>query len=146
MYRRILLPTDGSPGTDRAVDHALELAGAFDATLYVLYVVDTDVLPLDSHSRHLLDYLHEEGGLAIDRITERAEDRGIGPVTGEVREGTPHEEILRYAADNDADLIVMGTHGRRGLDRLLLGSTTDRVIRLSTVPVLAVRGPGDVDD
>lgn len=139
MYRRILLPTDGSPGTERAVDHALDLARQYDAGLHVLYVVDTAALPLDAHARRAVAYLTEEGLLSTEEIVERAEDVGIDPVVGTVAQGVPHEVVLEYVDANDIDLVVMGTHGRRGLDRYLLGSVTERVVRLATVPVLTVR-------
>jgi nucleotide-binding universal stress UspA family protein len=142
MYRRILLPTDGSPGTERAVDHALDLAERYDAALHVLYVVDTNALPLDARAEHVFEYLTEEGLLAEEQIVERAEDRGVETVVSGVREGSPHEVILEYVEDNDIDLVVMGTHGRRGLDRYLLGSVTERVVRTADVPVLTVRTSG----
>jgi nucleotide-binding universal stress UspA family protein len=142
MYRRILLPTDGSPEADRAADHALDIAERFGAALHVLYVVDTNALPLDPHARRVFEYVEEEGRLAEEAIVGRAEDRGVDAVASEVGEGSPHEGILEYVEDNDIDLVVMGTRGRRGLERYLLGGVTERVIRLSDVPVLAVRAGG----
>lgn len=146
MYRRILLPTDGSPGADRAVEHALDLAEGFGATLHVLYVVDTNALPLDVHARAVFDYLEAQGRRAEAEIAARAEERGIDVVVGQIGEGTPHEAILEYAEDNDVDLVVMGTHGRRGLDRFLLGSVTERVLRLTDVPVLTVRAEANGEE
>lgn len=142
MFRRILLPTDGSPETDRATDHALDLAKRYGAALHILYVVDTNALPLDPHAQHVFEYLTEEGLLSEEKIVERADDLGIEIVVSEVGEGSPHEVILEYIEANDLDLVVMGTHGRRGLDRYLLGSVTERVMRLADVPVLVI--PPDV--
>jgi nucleotide-binding universal stress UspA family protein len=139
MYRRILLPTDGSPGTERAVDHALDLAETYDTGLHVLYVVDTTALPLDAHARRAVEHLTEEGVLSVEAIVERAEGRGIDPVVSNVSRGAPYEVILDYADANDVDLVVMGTHGRHGIGRYLLGSVAERVVRLSEVPVLTVR-------
>jgi len=139
MYHRILLPTDGSPGADPATDHALDLAREYDAALYALYVVDTDALPVDSHAALITAALETEGRVALEAIVDRAHELGVDPVVDELREGTPHEEILAAIDDHDVDLVVMGTHGRRGLDRYVLGSVTERVLRLSDVPVLTVR-------
>lgn len=146
MYRRILLPTDGSPGTERAAEHALDLAETYDAALHVLYVVDTNALPLDAHARHVFEDLTEEGLLAEEEVVERAAERGIETVVSDVREGSPHEVIREYVEENDIDLVVMGTHGRRGLDRYLLGSVTERVVRSAGVPVLTLRAAGTPED
>ena len=141
MYERILLPTDGSEGTEHAVDHAIALAKQFGAALDVLHVTDAPVLPLDAHSQALLDAIEEEGRSAVEEIVERASRRGVGTVAGVVREGEPYRTILDYVDEEDVDLVVMGTHGRTGLDRYLLGSVTERVARLSDVPVVIVPRP-----
>ena len=138
MYQRILLPTDGSEVADHAVDHAVALALQFDASLDVLHVTDVSALPLDAHAESLVRAIEEEGREAVEEITERASRRGVGSVTGAVREGSPHRAIIDYAEENDCDVVVMGTHGRTGLDRYLLGSVTERVTRLADVPVLVV--------
>ena len=139
MYQRILVPTDGSPEAAPAIEQALGLAERYDATLHVLYVVDTNALPLDAHAQLIFEYLEEQGRQSEADIAARAEERGIDSVVGEVAEGSPHEAILEYVEDNDVDLVVMGTHGRRGIDRYLLGSVTERVLRGADVPVLTVR-------
>jgi nucleotide-binding universal stress UspA family protein len=141
MYDHILVPTDGSTGTDRAVEHALDLAEAYDADLHVLYVVNTSAystLPADANWESIIDALEEEGKTATGEVAERAEASGID-VTVEVDDGVPHKRILGYADEHGIDLIVMGTHGKTGLDRLLLGSVTEKVVRSSEVPVLTVR-------
>jgi nucleotide-binding universal stress UspA family protein len=143
MYDRILVPTDGSSDADRAVEHALDLAETYGADLYVLYVVDTNVLPLDPRTQQVAGYLEEAGRRAEAKVLERASGRDVDTVVTDVLEGSPHEVILEYADDNDVDLLVMGTHGRRGLDRVLLGSVTQRVLRTADVPVLVVRPPSD---
>ena len=140
MYERILLPTDGSPASLAALEHALDLAETFDAGLDVLYVVDADVLPLDAHTKTVFEARDQAASGAVADIVDEAERCGIEAVTGEVREGSPAEVLLDHVDDRDVDLVVMGTHGRRGLDRYLLGSVTERVVRLAPVPVLTVRG------
>ncbi|ADE04963.1 universal stress protein [Haloferax volcanii] len=139
MYDRILVPVDGSGPADEALDRALDLAAATDATLYALYVVDERALhatQLDAGG--LVRAYEAEGERIVSEAVEAAEADGTEVVTA-VEHGSPHRAILRYAEEVDADLIVMGTHGRRSIERYLLGSVTERVLRLVDVPVLSVR-------
>lgn len=141
MYETILVPTDGSSQSDAALEHAVALASHHGATVHVLYVADSNRDSLTAQGGEVVDALELEG----DRITSEAIDRieaGVEAV-GAVEVGDPVETILDYAVSVGADLMVMGTHGRRGLDRYLLGSTTERVVRRSSVPVLTVRGDDD---
>ncbi|WP_136715790.1 universal stress protein [Halorientalis salina] len=145
MYDDILIPTDGSEGAQQAIDEAIELASLTDATVHALYVVDTgnfSTLP-DAKWTTIEDALEQEGQQAVTKITNRAADAGLSAVTT-VRYGTPHEEILDYADAKGIDLIVMGTHGERGIDRVLLGSVTENVLRESDHSVL-VKNIGDRD-
>jgi nucleotide-binding universal stress UspA family protein len=144
MYERVLLPTDGTPGTERAVEHALDVARQYGAELHVLYVADPNALPLDAHAQRVLAATREEGRQSVREITERAEKRGVESAVGTVREGPPAGTILDYADEHGVDLIVMGTHGRLHLDRYL-GSVTDRVVRKADVPVLTVRMEAEGD-
>ena len=137
MYETILVPTDGSSQSDAALNHAVTLARHHDATIHILYVADTNRDSLTAQGGEVVDALELEG----DRITSEAVERvepGVD-VVDTVEAGDPVETILDYATSVGADLVVMGTHGRRGLDRYLLGSTTERVVRLSSIPVLTVR-------
>ena len=141
MYDDILVPTDGSDGTDKAAEHALDIAEKYDATAHVVYVVNTSAystLPADSNWESITAALEDEGKTATGEIVERMHDADVDAVPS-VEEGIPHKTILEYADNNDIDLIVMGTHGKSGLDRLLLGSVTEKVVRASEVPVLTVR-------
>jgi len=141
MYDDILVPTDGSKGTNRAVDHALDIADKYDATVHALYVVNTSAystLPSDSNWESITAALEDEGEKATQEIARRLGDADVG-VKKEVAEGVPHKRILGYAEENEVDMIVMGTHGKTGLDRLLLGSVTEKVVRASEIPVLTVR-------
>jgi nucleotide-binding universal stress UspA family protein len=138
VYENVLLPTDGSDGIGRVVEHAIHLARVEGATLHVLHVVDTSVVPLDAHSRSVYDELETAGRDSVEEIRDRALDAGIHSVDA-VRRGTPSREILDYVGENEVDLVVMGTHGRTGLQRTLLGSVTEHVVRLAAVPVLTVR-------
>lgn len=141
MYDRILVPTDGSEGVERAVEHAVDLASAHGAALQVVYVVNTAsfaTLPMETSWEGVGDMLREDGATALQRVEEIADAAGV-PVETHLLEGSPSREIVRYAEDGGVDLIVMGTHGRGGIDRLLLGSVAERVVRSSEVPVLTVR-------
>ena len=139
MYDMILVPTDGSEPAGAAVDHAVDLAANSGATLHVLSVVDSSAYAsLDVSSEQALDELEANAEAATGEIAETAAEAGIEAVA-EVSVGTPHEQITDYADAADVDLIVMGTHGRTGLDRFLLGSVTERVVRAAPAPVLTVR-------
>ncbi|WP_254545869.1 universal stress protein [Halomarina pelagica] len=136
---RILLPTDGSDGAAVATEHALAVADRFDAELVVLNVVDERSLDLGLGE----DPLRERGDAIVAAAVERADAAGV-PATGEVTVGVPDRAIREYAAARGIDLVVIGTHGRTGVRRYLLGSVTERVVRLSDAPVLTVR-PSDDD-
>ncbi|WP_137286159.1 universal stress protein [Halorussus salinisoli] len=146
MYDRILVPADGSDQSERAFEQALELARTYDAEIHVLNVVDVSALAGEFDAVNVVDQLEESGRKITQKLRERAEDAGIDRVQTEVVEGVPYETILDYADGNDVDLVVMGTHGRTGLDRYLLGSVTERVVRKSDVPVLTVRGSSRPED
>lgn len=142
MFDRILIPTDGSSAARPAVETAIDLAEIHDATLYVLYIVNQPtsvsgtgegVPGLDN----LLDALEEDGRETTTAIAEEATDHGVTVRTA-VQRGNPHNDILTYATEHDTDLIVMGTHGRTGVKRALLGSVTENVVRHSEIPVLTI--------
>lgn len=137
MYGTILVPTDGSDGSMAAVEHAVDLAAAFDAAVHALYVVD-QTYPAVSKYDFVTEEEEETGETALDAVVAAGEEAGVA-VERHLRRGVPHEEILAAVDDYGADLVVMGTHGRTGLDRVAhAGSTTERVVRLAEVPVLTV--------
>lgn len=138
MYERVHVPTDGSEAVELAVEHAIDIAKTYGAELHVLYVVDTASLSAEVNTATLIEDLEAEGEKATQAVAEQAERAGVETVT-EVVNGIPHEAIVNYADDHAADLVVMGTHGRTGLDRYLIGSVTEKVVRTSDVPVLTVR-------
>ncbi|MFB6084468.1 MAG: universal stress protein [Halorientalis sp.] len=140
MYDRVLLPTDGSAEMERVVDHAATLAARDDAVIHALYVVDAATfasLPMETSWEGISELLYEEGTAALNELERIVGDRAA--VERTVAEGKPSETILDHADEADCDLIVMGTHGRGGLDRLLLGSVAERVVRRSPIPVMTVR-------
>lgn len=136
MFDRILIPPDGTSGSDCAVENGLELAAKHDAEIYALYVVDTDSAM--GHYDVAVERAEATGEEAVEAVEGRAAESGYDmSVTKAFRYGNPHEEILDYAADHDVDLIMMGTHGRSGFERLLsAGSVADRVVREADVPVM----------
>ncbi|MFB6299637.1 MAG: universal stress protein [Halobacteriales archaeon] len=141
MYDHILVPTDGSDGTDRTLEHAIGIGSDHDATIHGLYVIDKRVYRAadDEAQEEVMASLTEEGETAVDQIRDRTEGAGLEAVTT-VETGIPYKEILGYAEENAIDLIAMGTHGRTGRDRVAnLGSVTDRVVQNTEQPVLVVR-------
>lgn len=140
MFDRILVPTDGTPSSDCAVENGLELAAKHDAEVHALYVVETDSSM--GHYDFKVEREEETGEQAVEAVERRAAESGRDlSVTKAFRYGSPSEEIVDYAADHDVDLVMMGTHGRSGFDRLLnAGSVAERVVRDADVPVM-VAGP-----
>jgi nucleotide-binding universal stress UspA family protein len=144
VYDRVLVPTDGRAAANAAATHAIDIAERYDATVHTLYVVDVRMSPISTgmDREAVLDLLDRSDRQPTAAIRDRAEAAGVAVVEA-VRLGVPHETIRAYVADEDIDLVVMGTHGRTGLERALLGSVTERVLRSGDVPVLTVRGESD---
>ncbi|MFC7214530.1 universal stress protein [Saliphagus sp. GCM10025334] len=143
MFDTVVVATDGSESVERAVEVGIDLAARFGADVHALSVVDAsevDASPeqLREEFRTALE-THAEGALSSVR-----DEAGPG-ITTAVREGRPAPEIVAYAREQDADLIVTGTRGRHGENRLLLGSVAERVVRTSPIPVLTVRQLPDAE-
>jgi len=133
---RIVAPTDGSPPSERGVDRAIDLAGQLDATVHTLYVVNQSHRPGDWDI--VVERQETAGETALENAESRSAAAGVD-VEKHLRRGHPADEILAFVDETDIELIVMGTHGRNGINRLKhAGSTTERVLRGATVPVLAV--------
>jgi nucleotide-binding universal stress UspA family protein len=140
MYDDILAPTDGSAGTDDTLTHALDIAAQRGARLHALSVIDRRVyLSADRDQQEdILETLTESAEDAVAAVETRAVEADVETTTA-VRDGVPHSEILRYADEAGIDLIVIGTHGRTGRDKLVnMGSVTERVVENATQPVLVV--------
>ncbi len=146
MYDSILLPTDASAGMDRAIEHAIDAATQYDATLHVLYVVDADTYGSYSGDEYVHEFeglesaLEQAGEEAIEEIVAAADAAGIETETV-LRHGVPHEEILAYADEVDIGLTVIGSKHRSGEYRRLLGSVAERVARMAERPVTVVKTP-----
>jgi len=137
MFDTVVVATDGSASVRRAVTAALDLAERFDASVHALYVIDE--AHVEASPAAVRDDLHAalaaRGQEATGHVAERA---GLDVETA-VREGRPAQEIGAYAAEQDADVVALGTRGRHGENRLLIGSVAERVVRTCPVPVLTVR-------
>lgn len=140
MYDNVLVATDGSSGTTETLAHAVSIARDNEAVLHGLYVVDRRLfLAAEKDTQDdVHQSLKEEGEVALDDISVRGEEAGL-TVKTRMEDGIPHKTITDYAEAEDIDLVVMGTHGRTGRDRVAnLGSVTERVVESSPVPVLIV--------
>lgn len=137
MFDTVVLATDGSDSVQRAIDVALDIADRFDAVVHALYVVDegdVDASPAavrEDFRAALLDRADD----ALDAVVART-DREV--ITA-VREGRPAREISKYAQHYTADVVALGTRGRHGENRFLIGSVAERVVRTCPIPVLTVR-------
>jgi len=142
MYKKVMVATDGSEQNKKAISYGIEFAKLSGAKLYVVYVVDTAAfasIPMDAGWEMMYELLETEGKDASDQVVELGEAQGL-EIESAVLEGHPSNEIIEFAEGNDIDMIVIGTLGKSGLDRFLLGSVAEKVTRNSKVPVLVVRG------
>jgi nucleotide-binding universal stress UspA family protein len=144
MYDRILLSTDGTVASEDAETHAIELAAAHNAVLHVLYVVDEDVVTAYSGDEYVDEAegpehgLEEHGEETLSELRRRAVETDVDVETT-MQHGRPAETIVNHADDCDADLLVLGTKRRPDEYRALLGSVTNRVLRLTTRPATVVK-------
>jgi len=146
MFRRILIPIDGSRTAAHGLDVAIKLAKGEKAALAILHVVDntaltyaTEVVPV--YMDEIIESLRKGGEKILAEAVTRARASGLKPKSVLVEEfGSPVAEVIvAQAKKQRADLIVIGTHGRRGVTRLVMGSDAEGVVRRSPVPVLLVR-------
>lgn len=138
-FRDLLVPTAGRNHTDSVIERGINIATAYSATFHALSVVDTKSLGIDVYSEQHVAELEEQATTAVDHATEMAEDASVSSIQSSVIEGdSVPREIIQYIEAHNIDLIVVGTHGRTGVDRYLLGSVSEKVVRLSPVPVLVV--------
>ncbi|MFY2566126.1 universal stress protein [Achromobacter ruhlandii] len=148
MYQRILVPVDGSPTSERGLQEAIRLALLTHASLRLIHVIDemSFMLGIDAYgyaAGELLDLLRKDGTEILQQAsaTVRAQGVPVDSVLYENLDKTVQQRIVAEAEMWKADLIVIGTHGRRGVRRLVLGSSAEGVLRTSPVPVLLVRAP-----
>ena len=142
MYERILMPTDGNDRAEAAMEEAMALAEAADATVHVLHVINSR--RYDTSIDSATEPLRERGDRYVDKLVEVA-DGADTPLVTAIEIGRPAQQILEYAAGNEINLIVMGTRGRGGLPGRLLGSVTNYVVTHADVPVHVVPSPDRSD-
>lgn len=140
-YENVLIPTDGSTAATYAAGHLVELAASLDATVHVLSVVDDTALGLDVRSTISGKENEEAATDAVETVVSEAESRGVTNTVRHIEHGTPVEEILECIESNDVHVVGMGTTGRRGTDRILLGSVAEKTVRSAPVPVMTVAEP-----
>ena len=138
-YEDVLIPTDGSTGATHAAEHGLSLAASLDATVHVLSVVDDTSLGLDVRSTVAGEESEQAAIDAIEEVVSEAETHGVTNTNRYIEHGTPIGVILDTIESNDIDAVVMGTTGRRGTDRVLIGSVAEKTVRSAPVPVITVR-------
>lgn len=144
--KKVLVPTDFSDSARHAFSYGVSFAREYKAELVLLHVVEnltvgyaSDLFPVP-----MAEVFQEISGYArteLAKLAEEAKQKGVA-VSDVVAQGKPSAEIIRYAAENGVDMIVLGTHGKGMLDQALFGSTTERVVRRSPCPVLTVRMAG----
>ncbi len=153
MYKKILLPTDGSVNSKRANKHALWIADKSDADIVIMYVIEPHFpelatgLPLSTlptPDERFYEEIRNEGKQIINNFKQELEDvqcKGICKNTNLksiITEGKPSNEIVNILDKEDIDLVVMGASGRHGLDRFVIGSVTERVVRNARKPVMVI--------
>ena len=147
MFNKILLPTDGSKPAERAGEHAISLADVSGGEIIVLYVIDTSYLNALAQydlREKLSKELREEGKEVVEKFKQKLEDsqceghcKNVKLITM-IKEGKPADVILKTIDKEDIDLVTMGKSGKHGIERLILGNTTNRVVNGSNVPVHVV--------
>lgn len=149
MYERILVPVDGSNASHAGFNEALALAAEHQSRLRLVHVVD-DLISMPIYeggvfAGELLEHMRKQGRKLLDDYAALCDKKGLEAQTALLEQvgGQAGDLIITHAGEWPADLVVMGTHGRRGLKRLVLGSDAEYVIRHANVPVLLVRAPDE---
>lgn len=142
LYRKILIATDGSESARFAVDAGIELARLSGAKIQAVYVIDIFAyysVPRDPRwEEAMYAQFRELGREAVSYVKTAAEDIGV-EVEPLILEGHPAEEILNFAKKQDSDMIVIGSLGKTDIERFLIGSVSEKIVRNAKVPVLVVR-------
>ena len=141
MFRKILVAIDGSEPANRALEAAIEEARVWNAEVHVIYVVESGLfssLPMDNTLEIIYSVLQKEGEEILESARVKADAANV-PLTTYLRQGHAGSQIVSLAEDLGVDLIVLGSHGKSGVDRLFLGSVTDYVVRNSPITTTVVR-------
>ncbi len=139
-YKLILVGVDGSPSSQNAAMHAMMLSKLTGARLQIIYVVDTHVaFQMGTYQQLAMETLEQDGDKTVTEIVKIAKDAGVVDVSGDVMSGSPRAVMVEWARENNADLVVVGSHGYSRITYLLIGSVADYVVHNSHCPVLVVR-------
>ena len=143
--KRILFPTDFSEGSAHAVPYVVDLTKHYQARLYVVHVLYDIAKGTGFYVPHVnIEELYSDMERNALKECEKwccEELRGYKEIEYRILKGIPHEEILKFADENTIDILITGTHSRKGLDRVFFGSTAERVVRNAKCPVLTVGPP-----
>jgi len=143
--RRILFATDFSEGSSHALPYAADIARQYGAKLFLVHVIYDVAKSAGWYVPHVsIDEIYNDMEKSARAELEKSfvdEMKGLKDVEHVVLKGIPYEEISKFAGEKQIDLVVLGTHGRRGIDRMLFGSTAEQVVRNAPCPVLSVRIP-----
>ncbi len=145
-FKNILVPTDGSEFTKPAIDRAVELAKAVGGSITAIYVIDHTVfgnIPMDSSVTSVYDMMNKEGHEATKYVLDLCQKNGI-EARELIIEGAPVKSIV--SVSGDYDIIVMGTLGRTGFAKLMMGSVAERVVRYAKCPVMVIRATASEED
>ena len=141
MFRKILVAIDGSEPANRALETAIEEAGTWNAEIHVIYVVESGLfssLPMDNTLEIIYSVLQKEGEDILKSARKKADEVGVS-LTTHLRQGHAGSQIISLAEELGADRIFLGSYGKSGDDRLLLGSVTEYVVRNSPITTTVVR-------
>lgn len=143
QFKHILVPTDFGESSQRALEVGIGLADRFHGSLTLLHTYEVPVYTYDAMTSSPVDLLTPIREAAEQQFKAALADiqKRMPSAKGILCYGVPWQEILRTIEDQGVDLVVMGTHGRRGITHALLGSVAEKIVRLSPVPVLTLRGP-----
>lgn len=148
MYQRILVPIDGSTTSNQGLDEAIKLAKLTGASLRVIHVVDALTFATGSElyggfASDVIPQMREAGEQIVEKARTRVKEQGVkvDSLLFDSLSTRVSVIVVDQAKAWDADLIVIGTHGRRGVNRLMLGSDAEQIVRMAPVPVLLVRAP-----
>lgn len=141
MFHHILVALDGSKISEKALETAIEEARVWKATVHAIYVVETGLfssLPMDNTWEIMYSMLEKEGDTTLSAARDKAEKQGV-KIEAAIRQGHAGNEIVRAAKETGADLVVVGSHGKSEVDRLLLGSVSSFVVSNCPTNVMVVR-------
>jgi len=141
FLQNIVIATDGSKNSQKAISHGIEIAKLSGAIVHALYVVNTSSTISENWTagkETIYNIMKDDGQKVVSKVKKIGIDSGV-EVREVILEGYPSNEIIYFAENNNIDLIVMGTLGATGLERFLMGSVAEKVIRNSRVPVLVVK-------